>query len=491
MSQPAETLEQWTRRLVECPTYRRDGSRDDEAFLSATRQALEWLEEWGEERGIATYNWKNRVLEMTVGTGDPVTGLVAHVDVVPPGDESWEQEDPFTVQADQLNGRRLLRGRGVVDDKGPLAALMWVVERMGEGDVSTPGGVRLIVDTAEEVGFDNIRAYRDAHPERVPDRSVVSDGFFPLVAGEKGRLAFRVTLRSFEESLLGSRALTLVSLEGGRAVNQVPDRATAHVQVASPGSWPSEEELSSRLTDSIRERLTVHEREDGVRELVVRGDTAHAATPGDGYNAIAALLVVLSCLENGGDERNGLINRLSVLTDRTGDFRHDGEWVGLRARDARFREGTTVNLGLGRYNAETDSLTLDFDARMVPDQSPCEVLESTVKDRLTEAFGEAATVQVGSLGYEEPLLVDPECPLARGAREAYRDVKQRDADPVYMGGRTHATALPDAFTCGIMERDRFESYGFHGVDEQVYLDELVDAARIYVRLFERLSDGSS
>ncbi|MFB6355499.1 MAG: hypothetical protein ABEJ65_03170, partial [bacterium] len=65
---------EWTRKLVSFKTYRRDGSTDDREFQQAIERALGWLENWAQQRGIRCYNWENRILELRLGRGDPVTG---------------------------------------------------------------------------------------------------------------------------------------------------------------------------------------------------------------------------------------------------------------------------------------------------------------------------------------------------------------------------------------------------------------------------------
>lgn len=481
-------LERWTKRLVGWRTFRRDGNRDDESFREATDRALGWMEEWGRDRDLTVDNWRNRVLRLTVGSGEPHTALVGHVDVVPPGEASWKQDDPFRMEADETDEGRVLKGRGVVDDKGPLAALMWVIQQVADDVVPAPGRVSLIVDTAEEVGFANLRSYLDDPGNPVPDRSLVADGFYPFVAGEKGRLAFRVTLGPAEEDGAAG-SFRLIDLEGGRAVNQVPDRAAARIRPIDEGV-PVEDRLRSILPGTLAERLTVRREAGGDRVLTVSGDTAHAATPDEGFSALAALFSTLERLPGGLGAWDPVIARLGFLVDEDGNFRHDGTPLGLTREDDRFPGGSTLNLGLARFDPDGAELQLDFDARLVPGRDPSSTLRETVAERLSERMGDAIRFDVACLDVEPPLIVDPDRPLAAAAREAYGEVTGRADEPVYTGGRTHATALPDAFTCGIMRPERFEWYGFHGVDERVYRHELADTARVYAALLGRLARGT-
>lgn len=491
MNVDPDVLERWTRRMVGFRTFRRDGTRDDPAFREATARALGWLEEWGRDRGLRVDNWQDRVLTLSAGEGDPLTALVGHLDVVPPGEETWDQDDPFEVEARDTEEGRVLKGRGVVDDKGPLAALMRVMQGLAEGSLSAPGRVVLIVDTAEEVGFENLRNHLEDPAVETPDRSLVADGFFPFVAGEKARLAFRVTLRPRTDAGGGSGAFRLIDLEGGRAVNQVPDRATARIRAGGEVVSDLEGELAVALPDTIAGRLTVDREREDTFGLTVAGDTAHAATPDEGFNAVAALFVVLDRLPGDLAEWGPTIARLGILVDGEGDFRHDGTSLGLTRRDDRFPRGSTLNLGTVRFDSDRSTMRLDFDARMVPGTPAQKALEAPIGARLDEDLGSVARVHVDRLDHEDSLLVDPKRPLAEAVREAYREVTGRTDDPVYTGGRTHATALPDAFTCGVMQPNRFEWYGFHGVNERVYRHELADTARVYASVLERLARRAS
>lgn len=491
MNVDPDHLERWTRTMVEYRTFRRDGTRDDPAFLEATDRALAWLDEWGRERGLRVDNWQNRVLTMTAGDGDPLTALVGHLDVVPPGGEPWEQDDPFEVRVRETGEGRILQGRGTVDDKGPLAALMAVMQGLAEDRIAAPGRVSLIVDTAEEVGFENLRAYLEDPGIEIPDRSLVADGFFPFVAGEKARLAFRVTLRPRAGAGRGSGTFRLIDLQGGQAVNQVPDRAAARIRSEGDVDPDLEEGIAAALSDGIADRLTVNREQEDTFTLTVAGDTAHAATPDEGYNAVAALFEVLGRLPGELGEWGPVVSRLGVLVNEEGNFRHDGDPLGLTAADDRFPRGTTLNLGTARLDPERSVLRLDFDARMVPGACTDDVLEAPVGTRLDADLGPAARLDVERLDHEPSLLVDPRRPLPAAVRTAYREVTGETADPVYTGGRTHATALPEAFTCGVMQPDRFEWYGFHGVDERVYRHELADTARVYAAVLERLAGEAS
>ena len=81
----------------------------------------------------------------TLGQGEPVVMLHAHLDTVPVADEEklrWSH-DPFTPTV--RDGR--LYGKGSVDDKAPLAAMMTAFKKVAK---SQPRGTLVLVTAAEE-----------------------------------------------------------------------------------------------------------------------------------------------------------------------------------------------------------------------------------------------------------------------------------------------------------------------------------------------------
>ncbi len=470
-----DDIESWTRTLVGFPTYRQDGQTDDSSFLEAVEKALNWIQEWAIQRDIEWFNWENRVLELSVGEGSSRLGLAVHVDVVPPGNETWSVPDPFSVHAEQREGRKRLIGRGVVDDKGPLAVFLVLLDVLKRQEHQLPGVVSLIVDTAEEVGFENIREYYRANPNHQPDRALVADGFFPLVAGEKELLQFDLHLEQ-THSAESESGWKIVSFSGGEAYNQVPDQAEARLEGGS------REELLTRLEElspANQNRIEI-ESEGGIQRIVGRGDTAHASYPEEGVNAFQPLFELFGALDLGDSSQVRLARWLSSLLDR-GEYRYDGQWLGLAGEDDRFQNASTLNLGMAQYRGEKGELTLSLDARLVPGESLADTIES-LRERVTALAPDAWTADLEIISSEESLEVDTQTPLASAVLGAYRSFTGfTDAQPVYIGGRTHATAIPNSFTCGVMVPDRFSEYGFHGVDEQIDLEELVRAARIYYR----------
>ncbi len=125
-----------------------------------------------------------------VGSGRPRLCLALHTDVVPAGD-GWES-DPFEPVVE--DGRMV--GRGVMDDKGPLAASLVAAAYLKEREADLAGQLVLVAAADEEAGSGLGMRYLldecglEAEAGIVPD---AGHGMRLVDVGEKGVLFMRVT----------------------------------------------------------------------------------------------------------------------------------------------------------------------------------------------------------------------------------------------------------------------------------------------------------
>jgi len=82
----------------------------------------------------------------SIGTGEPSIALVGHLDTVPPGD-GWDTNPFFVIQKD---GK--LYGRGVEDNKGPLAVCWLAVKQYLQKHKKFEGTIYLVAAADEETG---------------------------------------------------------------------------------------------------------------------------------------------------------------------------------------------------------------------------------------------------------------------------------------------------------------------------------------------------
>jgi succinyl-diaminopimelate desuccinylase len=202
-----------------------------------------------------------------VKTSDERPGLlfVCHLDVVGPGEEAWDHP-PFGAVEEK--GR--IYGRGAVDMKGGTAAVVAAICKVVDSRAVLQGDIVFAATAGEETdssGVQRFMQHRSLLPELagvvVPeptDLSVVTAhrGLFWLKITTKGKAAhssmpergvnaitsMRRVLDALEQyqipfephPLLGNSSLSVNTINGGEAMNIIPDRCTIGVDIRTlPG----------------------------------------------------------------------------------------------------------------------------------------------------------------------------------------------------------------------------------------------------------------
>ena len=135
----------------------------------------------------------NRANVVAIFKGDsPGLLLGGHIDVVPPGDESGWTSPPFEGKV--RNGR--LYGRGAVDMKGGVAAMLIAIEQARRRRLKR--SLTFVGTAGEEVGFDGLRAMVKAGKlEGIAARCglVGEPTEMKVVRGHRGSFTTKVTFR--------------------------------------------------------------------------------------------------------------------------------------------------------------------------------------------------------------------------------------------------------------------------------------------------------
>ncbi|MEV6627084.1 M20 family metallopeptidase [Amycolatopsis sp. NPDC051106] len=218
-----------------------------------------------------------------------------HFDTVPLGTAAWTRP-PHAAEVDEDG---VLWGRGAVDMKGGVAAMLVGMATLARAEVPLPGDVHFLGAVGEEVDCAGARAALDAGAlEGVANLVIAEPTDLELVVAHKGalflefttygraahgampeqgvnaithmtRLLDRLGTLATElpaHPLLGGATLNVGTIEGGSVVNIVPDRCTARVDVRTvPGiDHPALVARLERLLDELagthtgfRARLTV------------------------------------------------------------------------------------------------------------------------------------------------------------------------------------------------------------------------------------------
>lgn len=438
------------------------GATDEErqTWQSEIHNGFNWLETWAESQNLHNRNLENSVFVIEQSGGENVLGVLLHLDVVPPG-EGWSHP-PFEGEID--NG--VVYGRGCQDDKGPIVQMMHALAAIKTLGLPFRRTVRLIVGSEEETGvWADVKRYLEL--ERAPDFSIVPDGSFPIVNGEKGMIDIKISVSPSEKE---SGDISLVSAISGLRSNVVPPLAEVILKCATESDGQIRETLARFLdqNSSARAEMT---RENEAIKINFYGRNAHGSMPWEGQNAARDALHFLAHLPLQGP-RAQFAHLLAALTGG-----NEGAELGIANRH-NFLKQTTQSLGILRINESTCEGVLNI--RHTPPQTV-----SLILDRVTHAArttSDSATVPEVEVvnNSHDPLFIDPQhYPEYFSALEAaYQAVTGREPLHVHTGGTTFAKAFPNAMCFGPTDKSD-EPELAHQADERIAVEHLLRNVRIY------------
>ena len=385
------------------------------------------------------------------GASERILATMCHCDIVPVEGQDWES-DPFEM----VRRDGYLLGRGVADDKGPLALTLWAAhffQRLVARGVELPYTLRAIIGSNEETGMRDAEMYI-AH-EGSPAFLFTPDADFPVCYGEKGIYHGLFT----SERIAGGK---LVEMDGGTVANAVPSKAMA-VVAADADTLPAAEDIA------------VCDLGDGRCRIVAHGIDGHASRPEGTKNAIKALNGYL--LDHGlYDEvqRPFLELQAKLLAD---DY---GEAIGIAATDALFGASTVVG---GVVRTVDGRFTQTVDSRYVTSITGERIAETL----RAEAEEHGCTFE--TTHDDVPFYVKPDSPEIETLMAVYREHTGRDAEPYTIGGGTYARHFDRAVGFGPEEFDdpKPEWVGdMHGANEGIAEAQLKTSLGIYIDAIARL-----
>ena len=277
-------------------------------FGEGSAAALAWGESKGKALDLSVKNFDNYAISMTYGDGEPVLGILSHLDVVPATPEGWKHP-PFACTVDD----GYIYGRGAIDDKGPSVAVLWAVKALKELNVPLSKGFRIIFGGNEEQGCNDIAYYQTK--EAFPPMVFTPDGSFPVLNCEKGMVHLTFSAPYSDDNI--------TEISGNRTINAIPD--VCYVR-------------------------------RGCVEYSVKGKAAHGSRPENGDNAITKFLS-----EYGGE--NALLKGLAKLFPHD---EYDGKSCGMGFADD---VSGTMTCALTMLNTEDGRLTGGIDIRFPIDRT--------------------------------------------------------------------------------------------------------------------------
>lgn len=439
--------------LIAIPSVRGEAA-PGKPFGAEPLRALEFVLEKARDLGFTTKNLDGYVGHAEYGDGEEYVGILVHLDVVPAGD-GWTYP---AFEGTEDDGK--IYGRGASDNKGPAVAALYCLRAVADSLRNPSRRIRVIFGTNEESGFECVNHYFEREP--YPSLGFSPDSGYPIYNREKG-----ITNLSIRRTFAAPTKGGIVRIEGGDALNKVPDRANA---TFAPGAVSQEAERSLRryLAASVEDRVAVERASDD--SVIVRafGESAHGANPTAGRNAVAILIdAVLRLREDVSDPR---FEELEHLRNLLG-FETGGESLGIACTD---EESGALTANWALLNLDESEARAEVNVRY-PVTKRLDELLAAVRSRT-----EGTQFTVTTHGDKDPLFVQADSQLIQVLSRAYEEVTGERAELKSMGGGTYARFMGGngvAFGARIREIDTH----VHQPDEFIVIDDLMQHARISAR----------
>ena len=407
-------------------------------------------------------------LVLGLGESPDRLGLLTHADVRPADEAAWKT-DPFTLDRDSEPGRLL--GRGVEDDKAAIAAALYSLKALRDAGLPVCRRVELIVSLAEESDWTPFREFLAGWTP--PPLNIAFDALYPVVTGECGTGAIRVTLR--DDPAIAPGAARLVSFTGGAYLSQVPAEAEAVVAVADEPLAAALERDAARAAAGWFE----FDRDGDTIRIRSHGVAAHSSAPWTGRNAIIQLAVLLG--------RHPWPPTAAATMVRFVD-----DLVGSGHHAERFGSLAYAHEVMGRLTLTLATLTPEDGGGLIaalnvrrPVGRSGPAVEKTIRAALNAWRRQTGLSLDYAIEIGDPYYVEsaPHVPVLL---DVFRHYTGRPAPgPISVGGGTQARLLPNGVNFGPAMPD--EPYTGHSDHEFMTVDRLRLNLRMYTAALVELA----
>ena len=415
-------------------------------FGEGPAKALDHFMDLAKKLGFKAEKFDNYAMHIDMGEGKETLGILAHVDVVPEGD-NWTYPPYSGTIAD---GK--IFGRGTLDDKGPAVISLFAMKAIADSGIKLNKKIRMILGADEESGSACLKYYFGELKMPYPDIAFTPDSSFPVTYAEKGSVRVKIKKKF--------NTLQDVVIKGGNAFNSVPNEAHGVIPVDMLGE--------------VRNKNKVEfVREGNIDKIFSAGIPAHGAYPSKGYNAVSALFEVLKNIEVKNEELKGLV----TFFDKFVKMETDGKSFGVKCTDGETGE---LTLNLGKMSLENNELEICLDMR-VPVKIELDKIEETIKKNV-EDYG----YEFELYSKTKPLYVPKDSFLVSTLMNIYKELTgDNNAQPVAIGGGTYAKHAKNAVAFGALLPDQEDR--MHQRDEYLEISKIDKLLQIYVEAIYRLA----
>ncbi|MBP9510170.1 MAG: Sapep family Mn(2+)-dependent dipeptidase [Fusobacteriaceae bacterium] len=374
------------------------------------------------------------------GSGEEMIAVLGHLDVVPAGDLSKWDSEPFTMI--KKDGK--IFGRGTQDDKGPTLTAIYAVKALMNLNVKFSKRVRFIFGTDEENLWRCINRYMEI--EEKPSMGFTPDSKFPMIYAEKGLLQFTL------EGKGGG-----VTLKGGEAYNAVPDK----IEYTSV----SDEELQNivKELEKANSKFEVSE-----NKITVYGKSVHAASGENGINAIKKLMMAMKSaeLKNIG---------IDFVTSEIGNDPYAEKIYGVLEDEVSGK----LKFNVGKVDIDNEKTKLFIDVRIPVTVSKEEIVKKS------KLIGEKYGMVYEERDFLRSLYVPLDHFLIKTLRKVYEEETGFDSTPISSGGATYARSMDNCVAFGAVFPDSEKTE--HQPNECLAIKDIERAFTIYGKAIYELA----
>ncbi|AWG42937.1 Xaa-His dipeptidase [Candidatus Borreliella tachyglossi] len=380
-----------------------------------------------------------------IGKGNELIGVLAHIDIVDVGNVSHWDSDPFTLSF--RDGK--VYARGILDDKGPLMAVLYAFQLLVLEGTFFKKRFRLIFGTDEETLWRCIEQYKVR--EEIPKFSFTPDADFPVVNAEKGLLQFDVVS---DEKFVTDFAL-------GVGYNVIPEECSFELGDSNKDDFRI-------LLDSFGDKIRYKFSENNV---VIHGVSAHASLPELGVNVAPYALSIMKTF-------GAKANFLNFFEDKIG-FTVNGEKLFDKVLEDS--KSGKLTLCLTKVNlSKTSSQVLSFDMR-----HPVDFRREDLVDSIKKALNPYG-LNYREISFLDPIYVDSDSNFVKSLIEVYQNFTgESDVKPIAIGGATYARAFANCVAFGPLFKGSDSTA--HQTNEYMQESELLKLVLIYKEAILKLN----
>lgn len=443
------------KELIAIPTvYNPQKATDENPFGPEVAEGLKWVLNRASNMGMSVKNVDGYAGEINAGTGEFMIGVLLHEDVVPAGD-GWTCE-PFVPHLEDDK----LFGRGSSDDKGPLISSLYAVKYLKEeGKIPENASIRMIIGTNEEEAWECINYYVE-HAVRLPDYSIVPDGYFPLIFCEKGLLDINLSVEAAAES----GDVKVIALKGGSGRNVVPGKASITLEAEKHVLRAIADEASKN--PNLKAMMTENQ-----LNILAEGKSTHAMQPEKGLNAISLLLDFMGQIPY----RVSIGHAIEVYNQSIG-MTYNGEKLGIGFAD---QQSGLLTFNVGVISYKEDKLHIEANIRYPASMEKEHVINLILRECALKGLEAEIT------DYLPPVYIDPESAFMKTLLEVYqKETGDYDTAAFAIGGATYARGIPNAVAFGPLFP--YEEELAHEANEFISIESLEKMTLIFIKALEKL-----